>query len=87
MFVDFSSLILSHFANEADNSGIARGATNLVSIYVYICTYILLRNLFGWKFTNNTDQKTEEILKIKRGTTDLNPIAWVEGTGPISYSG
>jgi hypothetical protein len=48
---------------------------------------ILLRNLFGWKFKNNTDQKTEEILKMKKGTTDLNPIAWVEGTGPISYSG
>ena len=27
---------------------------------------ILLRNLFGWKFKNNTDQKTEEILKMKR---------------------
>ena len=56
-------------------------------MYIYMSRDILLRNLFGWKFKNNTDQKTEEILKMKKGTTDLNPIAWVEGTGPISYSG
>lgn len=62
-------------------------SVHMYSIYIYMSRDILLRNLFGWKFKNNTDQKTEEILKMKKGTTDLNPIAWVEGTGPISYSG